>query len=233
MEEKKQRFISCYNDARGIIAAACQMAGISRSTYYKWKREDSEFAALCDEVGETQKDYVENALLKNIENGNVTAQIFYLKTKAKERGWSERPQPQEPQPQPMALPSPEETKAVRIAAEKRVKDKKQYIVRLLKKEGKYTAELSLQVTITAQLWARTDMLADEIFSASHKAVNVEISREGNERESISPKERLYLDYSSQLQRSLRALGMNIDAKERKPDTDGVNEFLNAFKDDDE
>ena len=116
---------------------------------------------------------------------------------------------------------------------KRIKNKKSYIVKLLKQQGKYTAELSMQVNIAAQLLVRTDMLADEIFNEGHRAVNVEISREGNERESISPKEKLYLDLVQQSQRALRALGMNTDAKERKTDNDGFSEFMKEFREGEE
>lgn len=91
----------------------------------------------------------------------------------------------------------------------------------------------MQVNIAAQLLVRTDMLADEIFNEGHRAVNVEISREGNERESISPKEKLYLDLVQQSQRALRALGMNTDAKERKTDNDGFSEFMKEFREGEE
>lgn len=119
----------------------------------------------------------------------------------------------------------------KAAYEKRIKGKKAYIVQLLKKQGKYTAELSMQATITAQLIVRTEILAEEIFSGRHDAVNVELSREGHSRESISPKEKLYLDLTTQTQKALKALGMNIDAKERKTDGDAFSEFMEEFKND--
>ena len=104
---------------------------------------------------------------------------------------------------------------------------------MLKKEGKYSSELSYQVTVAAQLLVRTEILAEEIFADSHKAVNVEISREGNTRESISPKEKLYLDLTAQTQKALRALGMNTDSKERKTDNDDFSKFMDDLKGDDD
>ena len=89
----------------------------------------------------------------------------------------------------------------------------------------------MQVTITAQLLVRTEILAEEVLAEEHEAVNVEISREGNERKAISPKEKLYLDFVQQSQKALRALGMNTDAKERKTDNDVFNEFLKEFSED--
>ncbi len=116
---------------------------------------------------------------------------------------------------------------------KRVERKKKYLVNLLKKEGKYTSELSMQAGLVAQLLVKTDMLAAEILADTHEAVTVEYSREGNRRESVSAKERLYLDYVSKSQRALRALGMNTDSRERKGDgKDSFDDFLNMFRDDD-
>lgn len=115
--------------------------------------------------------------------------------------------------------------------QKRIRGKKEYIVKLLKKQGKYTAELSMQATITAQLMVRTEILAEEIFSDGHKAINVELSREGHSRESISPKEKLYIDLTTHVQKALRALGMNTDSKDRKTDNDSFAEFMSEFNND--
>jgi len=158
------------------------------------------------------------------------------KTRLKNRGYTEKvlpqPQPEQAPAQP-TLPEPQIVDGEKIAAtiQRKISSKKTYIVKLLKQQGKYTPELSMQVKIVAQLLVRTEILAEQIFDAGHKPVNVEISREGNERESISPKEKLYLDLLQQSQKALRALGMNTDSRERKTDNDGFNEFMEQFKND--
>ena len=101
----------------------------------------------------------------------------------------------------------------------------------MKKQGKYAAELTYQVEITAQLLVRTEILADEIFSEGHKVVNVEYSREGNERLSTNPQEKLYLDLLRQSQKALQALGMNTEGKERKSDEDSFTSLMSEFRDD--
>lgn len=53
------------------------------------KRYPTVAAALHNER-ENTTDFVENALLSAIKDGNVTAMIFYLKTQAKARGYVER-----------------------------------------------------------------------------------------------------------------------------------------------
>ena len=228
-EQTKDRFIENLKKSGGIITTACERTKISNTTYYRWYREDKTFAEKVDAVNEEQIDHVESKLMELIESGDTTSTIFYLKTKGKKRGWSEKILPTEVQtPIPVATaltlpPSKEVTK--------KINSKKTYIIRLLKEQGKYTKELSMQVTLTAQLLVRTETLADEILSDSHHAEEVELSREGHTRKSISPKEKLYLDFVQQSQRALRALGMNTDSKERKADNDVFGDFINQFKND--
>lgn len=109
----------------------------------------------------------------------------------------------------------------------KVRNKKRYIISLLKKQGKYSPELSLQVGLVAQLLVRIDALAEEIFSEGYSTVSVELSREGNPREMLNPKDRLYLELVKQAQAALKALGMNTDSKERK--TDGGDAFAEFMK----
>ena len=239
MEESKQKFLEALNASYGIIAEACEAMHISRSTFYRWYKSDDEFKEQVDIVTETQIDYVESKLIRNISAGDTTAIIFYLKTKGKARGYSEKAKPKEDKPLPVGtlLSGPgvetidsEETKK-RI--ERKVKSKKAYIVKLLKKQGKYTAELTYQVEITAQLLVRADMLGNEILADGHKSINVEYSREGNERITVNPKEKLYLEVLEKGQKALRALGMNTESKERKTDNDNYKEFLDAMNEEEE
>ena len=239
MEENKQAFLEALSASYGIIAEACEAMHMSRSTFYRWYKTDEEFKEQVDIVTETQIDYVESKLIKNISAGDTTAIIFYLKTKGKARGYSEKTKPKEEKPLPVEtlLPGPgvetidnEESKK-RI--ERKVKSKKAYIVKLLKKQGKYTAELTYQVEITAQLLVRADMLGNEILADGHKSINVEYSREGNERITVNPKEKLYLEVLEKGQKALRALGMNTESKERKTDNDDYKEFLKAMNEDED
>jgi hypothetical protein len=115
--------------------------------------------------------------------------------------------------------------------QKKVVAKQKYLVELLKKQKKYTPELSMQAKVVAQLLVRTDALAKIVFSAGHEAVSVEVSREGNAREKVSELENLYMKYSELSQKALKALGMNVDSKERKTDgeADALQEFMDAIK----
>ena len=87
---KKKLMIGAMKSELGVVTAACKVVGISRETHYKWLKEDENYKQWMEELPDLTLDFVENALLKKIKEGNVTAQIFYLKTKGKDRGYIER-----------------------------------------------------------------------------------------------------------------------------------------------
>lgn len=232
MEDKKQKFLEALMQGYGIIAVACEAVSISRSTYYRWYNSDPEFKEKVDEIAETQTDFVESKLMQLINANDTTAIIFYLKTKGKKRGYSDKAQKDfTPSAEPI-LPNPADEKE-RRRIERRVKNKKDYIIKLLKSQGKYTAELTYQVELTAQLLVRAEVLNEEMLRDGYSSVNVEYSREGNERHTVNPKEKLYLNVASLAQRALRALGMNNDGKERRTEDDTLDEFMKAMKEGDE
>jgi len=66
-----------------IVQLACEKTGIGRSTYYRWKKEDSNFSGLADaailEGSLLVNDMAESQLLSAIRDKNLTAIIFWLK----------------------------------------------------------------------------------------------------------------------------------------------------------
>ena len=90
-QNKKEKLLKALQETQGLIYHACKKAGnISRSTYYRYMKEDPEFAKEVEDIKQAQIDYVEGQLIKNISDGKETSIIFYLKSKAKERGYAER-----------------------------------------------------------------------------------------------------------------------------------------------
>ena len=90
-QNKKEKLLKALQETQGLIYHACKKAGnISRSTYYRYMREDEEFAKAVEDIKEAQIDYVEGQLIKNISDGKETSIIFYLKSKAKKRGYAEK-----------------------------------------------------------------------------------------------------------------------------------------------
>jgi hypothetical protein len=86
----KKELIEAMEMCHGIVSDACKSVGVSRVTYYDYYKNDSEFKDSIDEIECSVLDYVENKLFLNIEKGDVTCMIFYLKTKGKKRGYVEK-----------------------------------------------------------------------------------------------------------------------------------------------
>ena len=83
----KKEFLKIHEECLGIVTASCKKANVSRTTFYKWLKEDEAFAQKIQEIDEVQGDFVENQLLKAIKEGDVSAIIYYCKTKLKKRGY--------------------------------------------------------------------------------------------------------------------------------------------------
>lgn len=87
---KKQAFLEKMKATLGNITASCEAVDINRCTYYKWINKDPKFKEEIDNLAEMSIDFAESQLKKQIKDGDTTATIFYLKTKGRRRGYSER-----------------------------------------------------------------------------------------------------------------------------------------------
>lgn len=76
-------------EARGYVSKAATILGCTVVTVYNYINEYSSVAEAVNETREQRHDHVESALMKAIDEGNVTAAIFYLKTQGRQRGWGE------------------------------------------------------------------------------------------------------------------------------------------------
>ena len=102
------------------ISRACELANISRSTYYLWKKNDETFSSLIDDLFESDIDNSESQLRLLINGATTTtietkqvidrdgifqtltntktthhppdtaSVIFHLKTKGRDRNWNEK-----------------------------------------------------------------------------------------------------------------------------------------------
>jgi predicted DNA-binding protein YlxM (UPF0122 family) len=87
---KKETFIAALLNTDGNISKACGQTNISRTTIYDWIKKDDSFQEKVINVSEELLDMAEDQLLKQIRDGNLTATIFYLKTKGQARGYIEK-----------------------------------------------------------------------------------------------------------------------------------------------
>jgi len=86
----KKAMLDALEKSLGVVTAACKSVDIARETHYRWMREDSDYKAAVEELGDVAIDFAESQLHKQIKEGNSTATIFFLKTKGKKRGYVER-----------------------------------------------------------------------------------------------------------------------------------------------
>jgi hypothetical protein len=89
-DRAKKLFPEMLRKTLGNVTLACKELGVSREWFYRHLRNDSDFKAAFDEVNENVVDFVESKLLQQIKENNTTATIFFLKTRAKHRGYIER-----------------------------------------------------------------------------------------------------------------------------------------------
>ena len=90
IQHTKKALIEALEKSLGVVTTACKQVGIDRTTFYRYYKEDQEFKKEVDDLSNVAIDFAESQLFKQIQNGNPTSTIFYLKTKAKKRGYVER-----------------------------------------------------------------------------------------------------------------------------------------------
>jgi len=82
--------VEVYSKKGANISATCTALDISRNTLYAWRRKSKKLDEAMTEVEEALIDFTESKLIEQINTGNITAIIFHLKTKGKNRGYVER-----------------------------------------------------------------------------------------------------------------------------------------------
>jgi hypothetical protein len=98
----KRAMLEALDKSLGIVSTAAKTAGIDRTTHYCWLKDDPEYKAAVDQIQESVIDFAESHLYKLIKEGNPAANIFYLKTKGKSRGYIERQEVEVSGPKPLS-----------------------------------------------------------------------------------------------------------------------------------
>ena len=87
---KKTAMIEALTKSLGVVTTACKQVDIARKTHYEWYNEDPEYKKAVDDISDVALDFAESKLHSLIDKGDTSANIFYLKTKGKKRGYIER-----------------------------------------------------------------------------------------------------------------------------------------------
>ena len=85
-----EQMIEAIREARGYVTKAADILGISRTSFYTYLKRYSTAQQALDDVRVRRHEFVENKLMQAIDEGNLTAIIFYLKTQGKHLGYVER-----------------------------------------------------------------------------------------------------------------------------------------------
>jgi excisionase family DNA binding protein len=89
--KKPDRFIieKAIVKAFGNLSTAAKSLAVERATLYRWIEQEGLEQAVIE--GRNRRlDFAESMLDKGMQDGNMTAIIFYLKTQGKSRGYVER-----------------------------------------------------------------------------------------------------------------------------------------------
>jgi hypothetical protein len=89
---KVSEVVNAVLECRGMTTYAARQLGCSPETIRRYRMKHKSVAKAFDEAKEAQIDRSEVALFRSIDSGDTTANIFYLKTQAKDRGYVEKKQ---------------------------------------------------------------------------------------------------------------------------------------------
>lgn len=86
----KKAMLAALEKSLGIVTTACREVGIVRNTHYEYMKSDKDYRKAVKELENVALDFVESQLHKQIQKGNPLSTIFYLKCRARKRGYIEQ-----------------------------------------------------------------------------------------------------------------------------------------------
>ncbi len=89
-DQTAARIIGAVKEYKGLLTLAAVKAGVNYKTLWRYTQDYPSVAEAVKESKEFMLDVAEGKLFKAIQDGNMTAIIFFLKTKGKSRGYIER-----------------------------------------------------------------------------------------------------------------------------------------------
>lgn len=87
---KVQDILDTLERNQGLVALTAQSLKVSLQTIYNYRNKYPTIAKKIEELRERRTDRVELQLYDKINEGDIAAIIFYLKTQGKKRGYIER-----------------------------------------------------------------------------------------------------------------------------------------------
>ena len=91
IEQLKEELLDALEQTLGIASTACHQVNVPYKRYKRWLLTDPEFKLAAEAITDITIDFVEAQLFRQIQEGKTQATMFYLRTKAKHRGYVETP----------------------------------------------------------------------------------------------------------------------------------------------
>lgn len=90
LTKNQQKVLPFLEKSLGIVTTAFKNAGFNRSMHYEWLENSPAYRKAVEAIEDITIDFVESKLQEQINDGNVVATIFFLKTKGRKRGYIEK-----------------------------------------------------------------------------------------------------------------------------------------------
>jgi hypothetical protein len=82
----KERILKALESSLGVITTALKATDLSRTNFYKWLKEDKEFAAKVEEIENIQQDFIKSKYYECVKDKVPSVVIHAAKTRL---GWNE------------------------------------------------------------------------------------------------------------------------------------------------
>jgi len=92
MTDNQKRLLEALAACAGDVTEATRKAGVHRQTHYEALKSSPEYKEAFHHIEESLIDLAETKLKQHINEGNLKAITFYLRSKGKERGYGESKQ---------------------------------------------------------------------------------------------------------------------------------------------
>ena len=86
----QEEFAQALTKSHGFLSGAATLLGCDRRTIYRAIERSPTLKTHVNDLREKRLDFAEGVLMKLMQEGNVAAVIFFLKTQGRERGYTER-----------------------------------------------------------------------------------------------------------------------------------------------
>lgn len=125
-QKRQDRFLKSLEGGVSVLKAS-KAADIDYKTIWRWRKDDEEFNIEVMAILDSRTMIVEDALFLNAAKGNLGAQVFYLKNRARDR-WKDK----FPEELNLNVKGGLEFNEFKILKEMTENDRKEYISKLLK-----------------------------------------------------------------------------------------------------